>query len=127
MNIYARTGAVFYVLWGALHVVAAWKVYMLGESLDTGMVQARIFQDAWNLLIFAFFGMAVAVVLNWNNSRCGYWLNFIVISAADIGFIVTVLIPGYLPWIPAGLGPLLWLVALAFSTIGIMQKQNNQT
>ena len=125
MNNYARTGAVIYVLWGILHIIAAWKVYMLAGSLDAGMVQARIFQDAWNLLIFAFFGITVAIMLNWNNSRCGYWLNFTVISAADIGFIVTVLIPGHLPLMPAGLGPLLWLVALAFSTIGILQKQSN--
>lgn len=124
MNAYARTGAVVYVLWGVLHIVAAWKVYMLGEALDSGMVQARIYQDAWNLLIFAFFGIVVAITLNWKNSRCGYWLNFIVISAADIGFIVTVLMPGYLPLIPAGLGPLLWLVALAFSTLGIMKKKS---
>lgn len=124
MNTYAKTGAVVYVFWGLLHIVAAWKVYMLGESLDPGMVQARIYQDAWNLLIFAFFGIVVAILLNWKNSRCGYWLNFTVISAADIGFIVTVLMPGYLPLMPAGLGPLLWLIALTFSTLGIMKKQN---
>ena len=124
MNAYAKTGAVVYVLWGLLHIVAAWKVYMLGETLDSSMAQARVYQDAWNLLIFAFFGIVVAVTLNWKNSRYGYWLNFIVISAADIGFIVTVLMPGYLPLMPAGLGPLLWLIALVFSTLGIVRKKN---
>ena len=124
MNIFARAGAVVYVLWGLLHIVAAWKVYSLGQSLESGMVQARVYQDAWNLLFFAFFGIAVAVMMNWKNSRRGYWLNLIVISAADIGFIVTVLIPGYLPLMPAGLGPLLWLVALALTTVGIMQKSS---
>ena len=126
MNTYAKTGAGFYVLWGLLHIMAAWKVYSLGESLESGMVQARIFQDAWNLLIFACFGIIIAITLNWKNSLCGYWLNLTVISAVDVGFIVTVLMPGYLPVVPAGLGPLLWLIALAFSTAGILQKQNNQ-
>ena len=123
MNIYAKTGAVFYVLWGLLHIVAAWKVYILGQSLESGMIQGRLFQDAWNLLFFALFGIFVAVFLNWKNSHLGYWLNFVVISAADIGFIITILLPGYLPLVPAGLGPLLWLVALAFSTIGIIKSQ----
>ncbi len=123
MNIYAKTGAVFYVLWGLLHIVAAWKVYLLGQSLESGMIQGRLFQDAWNLLFFALFGIFVAVFLNWKNSHLGYWLNFVVISAADIGFIITILLPGYLPLVPAGLGPLLWLVALAFSTIGIIKSQ----
>ena len=123
MNIYAKTGAVFYVLWGLLHIVAAWKVYLLGQSLESGMIQGRLFQDAWNLLFFALFGIFVAVFLNWKNSHLGYWLNFVVISAADIGFIITILLPGYLPLVPAGLGLLLWLVALAFSTIGIIKSQ----
>jgi len=123
MNIYAKTGAVFYVLWGLLHIVAAWNVYLLGQSLESGMIQGHLFQDAWNLLFFALFGIFVAVFLNWKNSHLGYWLNFVVISAADIGFIITILLPGYLPLVPAGLGPLLWLVALAFSTIGIIKSQ----
>lgn len=120
MNFFAKLGAVTYVLWGLLHIQAARLVYMLGQSLEPGMVQGRIFQGAWNLLFFALFGIAVAVMLNWKNSRLGYWLNLIVVSAADIGFIVYILLPGYVPLVPGGLGPLLWVLALAFSTVGIM-------
>ena len=65
MNLYARLGAVAYVLWGLLHLRAARLVYMLGDSLEPGMVQGRIYQDAFNLLFFALFGIAVAVMLNW--------------------------------------------------------------
>ena len=53
MNIYAKTGAVAYILWGLLHIQAARMVYALGGTLEPGMVQARVFQDAWNLLVFA--------------------------------------------------------------------------
>jgi hypothetical protein len=116
-----------YVLWGLLHLQAARLVYMLGQSLESGMIQGRIFQGAWNLLFFALFGIVVAVVFNWKNSRLGYWLNLVVISAADIGFIVTVLMPGYVPWIPGGLGPLLWIVALFFSSVGIMRRRDRLT
>jgi hypothetical protein len=121
--ILARTGSVLYVLWGILHVVAAFKVYTLGQSLEPGMIQGRIFQDAWNLLFFALFGMAVAIKYNWFNSKLGYWLNLVVISAADIGFVIFLLIPGYIPLMPGALGPLLWLLALAFSTVAIYREK----
>jgi hypothetical protein len=120
MNYFAKLGAVTYVLWGLLHIQAARLVYVLGQSLEPGMIQGRIFQDAWYLLFFALFGIVVAVTLNWKNSRLGFWLNLVVISAADIGFIIFVMVPGYAPLVPGGLGPLLWVVALAFSTLGIM-------
>ena len=123
MNQYARMGSIAYVLWGLLHLQAARLVYMLGDSLEPGMVQGRIYQDAFNLLFFALFGIAVAVMLNWKNSRSGYWLNLIVISAADIGFIVYVLLPGYVPLVPGGLGPLLWILAVVFSTLGFRQTK----
>ena len=121
-NIYAKTGAAAYILWGLLHIQAARMVYILGETLEAGMVQSRVFQDAWNLLIFALFGMLIAALFNWRNNLSGYWLNLLVVSAADIGYIYFVLIPGYVPWMPGGLGPLLWIIAVLFSTIGIMHK-----
>ena len=121
--ILARTGSILYVLWGILHIVAAVKVYTLGQSIEPGMIQGRIFQDAWNLLFFAIFGMAVAIKYNWFNSKLGYWLNLVVISAGDIGYIIFVLIPGYIPLVPGVLGPLLWLVALAFSTAAIYREK----
>jgi hypothetical protein len=62
--IFARIGATLYVLWGLLHIMAAYQVYSLGRTLDPGMVQGRIYQDAWNLMFFALFGIAVAVLYN---------------------------------------------------------------
>jgi hypothetical protein len=123
MNLFAKLGAVIYVLWGLLHIEAARRVYMLGQSLDPGMVQGRIIQGAWNLLFFALFGIVVAVVWNWRNSRMGYWLNLVVVSAGDIGFILFVLMPGYIPLVPGGLGPLLWILALVLSTLGIISAK----
>ena len=120
MNVFAKLGAVTYVLWGLMHIQAARFVLMLGQTLEPGMVQGRIYQDAWNLLFFALFGIVVAVTLNWKNSRLGYWLNLVVVSAGDIGFVITILVPGYIPLMPGIIGPLLWIVALIFSTLGIM-------
>ena len=119
-NIFAKLGSITYVLWGILHIEAARWVYVLGQTLEVGMVQGRIFQDAWNLLFFAIFGIVIAIFLNWKNSRLGYWLNLSVVSAGDIGYILFVLVPGYVPFMPGALGPILWVLAVAFSTVAIL-------
>jgi len=126
-NFLAKTGALVYLLWGLLHIVAAIKVFQLGETLEPSMVQARIFQNAWNLLFFALFGSVVAIFLNWKNSRLGYWLNLVVVSAGDIGFIIFVLEPGYIPYMPGLLGPLLWIVALNLTTLGLFVFNDKTT
>ena len=126
-NRYAKIGTVAYVLWGLLHVQAARMVFVFGQTLEPGMVQARIFQGAWNLLFFALFAIFVAVTMNWRNNRTGYWLNLGVVSFADVGFIVAVLVPGYAPIVPGGLGPLLWIVAVIFSSIGFRQANRAPT
>ena len=119
----AKLGAVFYVIWGLLHLMAARMVYGLAQTLEPGMVQARVLQDAFNLAFFAVFAIVVAILYNWKNSRLGYWLNFWVISIADIGFILIVMVPLSLPLMPAALGPLFWILALVFSTIAIRQGE----
>jgi len=122
--ILAKIGAVLYILWGFLHIIAAYKVFSLGQTLEQGMIQGRLYQDAWNLLFFAFFGIVVAVLYNWKNNKTGYWLNLVVLSAADIGFIITILLPGYLPLLPGAIGPIVWLLALTFSTMAILKVNN---
>ena len=88
--ILAKIGASLYILWGLLHIVAAYKVFTLGQTLEQGMVQGRLYQDAWNLLFFALFGIFVAIFFNWKNNKVGYYLNLVVLSAGDIGFIITI-------------------------------------
>ncbi len=122
-NLFAKLGSITYLLWGILHIEAARRVYVLGQSLDAGMLQGRIFQGAWNLLFFAIFGIVVAIVLNWKNSRLGYWLNLVVVSVGDIGFIVFLLVPGYVPFMPGAVGPILWVLAVLLSTLGIMSSK----
>ena len=110
---------VLYVLWGLLHLFAAFQVFKLGSSQGPGMVQGRIYQNAWNLAYFAIFVIVIAVVYNWKNSPLGYWLN-LKASITDIGFILFILVPGYFPLRPGILGPALWILAIIFSTLGII-------
>jgi hypothetical protein len=120
-NLFARLGAITYILWGLLHLNAARLVWQASQGLDAGFIQGRVQQLSWDLLFFATFSIVVAVAMNWKNSRCGYWLNLVVVSAADIGFILFVLLPGHAPMNPAALGPILWIVAVVLSTIGYRQ------
>ena len=120
-NLFAKLGAVAYVLWGLLHLNAARLVWQAGQGLDAGFIQGRVLQLSWDLLFFATFSIVVAVTMNWKNSRCGYWLNLVIVSAADIGFILFVLLPGHAPMNPAALGPILWIVAVVLSTLGFRQ------
>ena len=119
---FAKIGAFFYMLWGLLHLKAAFDEFALGASLDPGLVSGKINQGAWDLLFFALGAMALAVFYNWQNDRLGYWLNLILVSAADIGFIIFVLIPGYVTFFPGILGPVFWICAAIFSTLGLRSE-----
>ena len=121
-NVFSKLGSITYVLWGILHIVVASKVYALGQTLDADIVQARVFQDAWSLLFFAIFAILIGVFFNSKNDRFGYWLNLVVVSVADIGYLLFILIPGYVPIIPGIFGPVLWILAVVFSTIAIRRN-----
>jgi magnesium-transporting ATPase (P-type) len=122
-NIWAKAGAIVYVLWGVLHLKAAQMAYAMAQMQEAGPVQGRLEQNAWNLLFFAVAGIVIAVWMNWRNSKTGYWLNAIMVSAGDIGFIVFVLLPGYAPMMPGALGPILWIVALSLTTVGYIKAE----
>jgi len=115
----AKIGAGLYVIWGLLHIDAAYEAFVQGLALSPGAVQGKIYQDAWNLLFFALFSIVVATRYNWKNSKTGYWLNIIVVSAADIGFLIFILIPGNVAFFPGILGPAFWIAAAIFSSVAI--------
>ena len=125
-NLYAKAGAILYLIWGVAHLDAARRVYELGQTFDPGMVQGRMYQSAWGLLFFAVVAIGVAVFLNWKNSRTGYWINLITVSVADIGFIAFILIPGYVPFLIGLLGPIMWLAAAMLTTLGLRSGGKDQ-
>ena len=114
----ARLGAISYVLWAQLHLVAAASVYKLGLHAGATMVGGRLLQSAFNLAAFSVFGAGVAIGLNWRNSAWGFWINLAMIGVADVGFILFVLVPGYLPLWPGLAGPILWILGLVLTSVG---------
>ena len=118
----AKIGAILYVLWGVLHIKAALDGFSLGASVNPGLIRGKLNQGAWDLLFFALASIAIAILFNWKNDAKGYWINVILVSIADIGFIIFVLVPGYVSFFPGILGPVFWISGVIFSSIGIRQR-----
>jgi len=110
-KITARLGAAVYVCWGLLHFNATYGVYNLAQNSPATMAQGRLMQTAFYLAAFATTAIVLAITLNWRNDRLGFWVNGATVGIADIPFILFVLIPGYAPWWPGLLGPVLWVAA----------------
>jgi len=85
---------------------------------EFALAQGRIFQDAWNLAFLGLFAIVIAFTLNWKNDAVGYWLNLAVVSVTDIGFLLFIVGPGLIPLFPGIAGPVVWILALTFSTVG---------
>ena len=116
----AKVGAALYVCWGLLHFTAAYGVYKLAQDSPATMAQGRLMQAAFYLAAFA-----ATAILNWRNDRLGLWVNGVMVGLADIPFILFVLIPGYAPWWPGLLGPVLWIAA--FSVTGLARIRATDT
>lgn len=137
-----RIGAVFYVLWGILHIVGG--IALLGELRSGGLaaelaaianaIPAEQFQGlpggaiagilgyyAWLIMTIGFVATLIAVLLNWKNDRTGYLLNLALLLPVEIGIYVFLLKPGYMLWNAGGIGMALFVLGAAFSTIGIMK------
>lgn len=120
-------GSLFYLVWAALHIQAGLAVVGLGDKIATGMAQGRIYQDAWTLLFAAAVVAVVSGLTIWRVSTAGYWVTLAVATVTDVGFIVFVLVPGYLPLWPGLQGPICWIVGSVFATVGIVLRQRPTT
>ncbi len=138
-----KIGAVCYVLWGVLHVVVgALLLYVLVSRgsgaalaafntplaignpppLSVELINGVIGQHAWNLLWIGLFAAVIGAGMNWKNSKIGYWLNLGVVSAADLGFMGAMVLPGHVSLALGALGPILWILGLIFTTAGYSKK-----
>ncbi len=136
-----RVAAVFYGAWGALHVAFGLMMLIAGLS-GTGGDAARIvataapeavgepaaavggiiLQHAWNLLMF---GVIVGALAVWNWRREALVINTVIASAADIGFIAFVLIPGHITLADGLLGPILWIGGVIATGFALADKSGD--
>ena len=119
----ARIGAALYVGWAVLHLIAARGIYELASSIPDGPAHARLEQGGLDLGLFAIQAMAVAALLNWRNDRIGYWLNIVVVGAVDLGYVVLLVVPGYVPAsLTAFAGPIIYVIGAMCSTAGLLRR-----
>jgi hypothetical protein len=76
------------------HLHVAYEIFRLGGPL-TGIAQGRMYQLSAYMLTISLFVIGVGAVLNWRNSRIGFWLNLCVAGWADGVWVLVVVVPGY--------------------------------
>jgi hypothetical protein len=113
-HVATRIGALCYAAWGMFHVDVAYDIYRLGQPL-TGIAQGRMNQLAAYMLTLSLFVIGVGLVLNWRNSRVGFWLNLCVAAWADGVWVLVVVLPGYVG-LARGLIPPAMFIAGAVAT-----------
>ena len=140
MKTYAyKIGAVFYVLWGLLHIVGGGALLLqainegatpvlatIGSNVPaieiptiaSDLTAAVLAYYAWNVLWIGVLVTVIGARLNWQNNRLGYWLNLTIVSIVDGGLLIMLVFPGYMTWADGMVGVVLWIPALVFSTIG---------
>ena len=135
----ARTGAICYALWGVLHVLGAgMQLSRLGREGGAGLAAmlasagppgvtmpavaapaaAFMGMGAFNLLWIGLLVTAIALTLNWHNSRLGFWLNLALVGLTDLGLVYYLLLSRIMAWSDGGVGLVLFVAALGFSSLG---------
>ena len=138
-----KLGAIFYVLWGILHIIvgAAPVITFLAEgpramlvslpgfenlpaTVEEPLRQSAFFiaQHYTNLAAFGILAIVIAVALNWRNSPLGFWTNLVVLGIVDLSFVLAEMVPGYMPVEMGILGPILYVLGAAFTGIALVQR-----
>lgn len=137
-----RIGAWLYVLWGVLHVaVGAVPLVQLGTSgaesmlafhefdlaaVEGPMVHAShlIAEHSANLIAFGLLAIIVARTLIARRQPLGVWINAVVLGIVDISFVLAEMAPGHAPLLPAGIGPVLYVAALAVTIAAVVSSES---
>ena len=122
-----RLGATGFGLWGLLHVAggaalliglrespaAGFAAYAkTGESYDA-LAGAILGYFAYGILVAGLVALALAVFGNRRNSETALMANTVMVGAVEIGLVIFLLVPGFVPLLQA-------LPGLLFAALGIV-------
>lgn len=136
---YAKIGAILFILWGLLHIVGGGAILAaVSESPESGFAIYQESDAAYtNLagsvlgyLAYTFVWIAVVVTYigiryNWRNSSDGLALNTALVGLTDIGLILFLVLPGFVSWIAAAPGLLLFAGAAITGGIACNAEHND--
>ena len=125
---HARVGAVFFILWGLLHIVGGGVIVIeAAQSPAQGFAMygehsATYTQLAGNILGYLAYGFVWVAVLvtcigvryNWRNSKDGLVLNTVLVGMTDLGLVIYLVLPGFVSWGNASPGLLLFTGGVVF-------------
>lgn len=128
---FARVGAVFFILWGLLHVVGGASILLAAiESPAAGYASYGEHADSYTELAggvlaylaygFVWIGVLATIIglrYNWANSQQGLALNTVLVGATDLGLVLFLVLPGFMSWIEASPGLLLFIGGAVFGGI----------
>ena len=131
MRLLIKTGAVFFVVWGLIHVIGGASILAaLGDGADSGYATYRSSTGSYDPLAGSVLGYfayllvciglvvaAVGVTLNWKNSQSGLAVNTAVIAVTEIGLIYFLVVPGFVSWSEASIGFAPFVIAAVASGI----------
>lgn len=142
-----RIGAIFYVLWGLLHIVvgaiplinflsggpremllAVEGMQAVPATVEEPLRQASYFiaQHYFNLIAVGILAIIIALALNWRNSALGFWTNLIVLGMVDVSFVLGEMVPGYMPVEMGIIGPLLFVLGALFTALGLIRMPERE-
>lgn len=125
----ARLSAAFFVLWGVIHIAGGGSILAaLGNGPAAGyafyanaagdypaaagaILAYNSFAILWTGAIVA----AVAVILSWRGNPTGAYINLALTGLSEVGLIVFLVLPGFIPWSQASIGLVPFLAATAFA------------
>lgn len=108
-------------MWGVLHLGLGLTMLITGftDSSDAraGEVGAESSMFFVCAAVLGSQAIGVGAILNWRNSRAGYWINLVPLGVVDAAFIAIMVIPGHIDLVGGLSGPALWLIAAIASTV----------
>lgn len=124
----AKIGAVFFVLWGILHIVGGgaiiaaaaespaqgFAIYERSSADYTELAGAILSYFAYGLGWIGVLVTYIAVRYNWHNSANGLALNTVLVGLTDLGLIIFLVWPGFLSWGDASPGLVLFAGGVVF-------------
>ena len=123
--IYARIGAVLYVVWGLLHLgsglLGIWLTGQPGTPDRAGGMAAMPTQAS---------GLSEAglgLIRQHSHDIATGGAVAMAIALLDLGMIVFVLLPGHVPLLDGLIGPVLWLGGLALTTLARPARPHSTT
>ena len=134
----AKIGAVCFVLWGVLHLAGGSMILLsLSESPEKGFAYYQHSEGPFPGLAGSVLGYLsysvlwlgalvtfIGVRYNWQNHERGLALNTLLVLLTEIGLVIFLILPGYVPWAEASPGLLLLVAGGACGGIACQAKSS---